>query len=409
MVTGRWVERSLAPVLVRALREFPVVVVTGPRQSGKTSLLRHQLSGTHRYVSIELPDVRLAAIRDPRGFLAQYAPPVIFDEVQYAPELLPHIKERVDAARSKHGQWVLSGSQNLLLLERVTESLAGRAAILRLLPLTKRELAGAPQRPFPWEEGPRRQPDAGFSFLPLWASLLRGFFPEIALDAERSIGLWHSSYLQTYVERDVRSLRQIGDLTQFQIFCRALAARAAQLLNLSDLSGELGVALNTAKAWLAVLEATHQIVVLRPYFANLSKRLVKTPKVYFTDVGMLCHLVGLKDPEHAAAGPLAGAIFENAVVGEVYKSLLHRGEEPRLYFWRTATGTEVDLLIETPDALVPVEVKSTATPRPEHASSIHQMRRDLRRRAVHSGYVVHTGDITLPLGDGVRAIPFASL
>ncbi len=168
---------------------------------------------------------------------------------------------------------------------------------------------------------------------------------------DRDVNLWHAGYVQTYLERDVRTLRQVGDLSQFQSFLRALAARSAQLLNLTDLARDLGVAVNTAKAWLSVLEATYQVMVLRPYYANLNKRLVKTPKVYFLDVGMLCYLTGLRDPEHAAAGPLAGAIMETAVLSEIVKSLTHRGIDPQVYFWRTSTGMEVDFVIETQGSL----------------------------------------------------------
>ena len=178
------------------------------------------------------------------------------------------------------------------------------------------------------------------------------------------MALWHASYLQTYLERDVRSLRQSGDLTLFQNFLRALAARSAQLLNLAELARDLGIALNTAKAWLTVLEATFQVIILRPYFANVGKRLVKTPKVYFADVGTLCHLTGLKDPAHAAAGPVGGAIFETAVLMEIIKTLCHRGEEPQVYFWRTAAGAEVDIVVAAGGQLIPLEVKLAATPRP---------------------------------------------
>ena len=220
------------------------------------------------------PAVRAAAATDPRGFLEAYPPPVILDEVQYAPDLLPYIKERIDQRRSRRGQYLLTGSQNLLLISRVTETLAGRAAMLRLLPLSRREALGNAERPLPWEKGGQEPPARTSSFRGLWTGLLRGGYPELVVEPDRDIALWHTSYIQTYLERDVRSLRQVGDLTSFQAFLRALAARSGQLLSLSDLARDLGVAVNTAKAWLSVLEATFQVLVLRPYFANVGKRLV---------------------------------------------------------------------------------------------------------------------------------------
>lgn len=242
--------------------------------------------------------MRAAAAADPRGFLDLHPAPVLFDEVQYAPDLLPYVKERIDLRRQACGQYLLTGSQHLLLLEKVTESLAGRAAVLRLLPLSGREACGHRDAPLPWETGSSRAhwrvPTRG-----LWEALLRGGYPELA-GPRRNVSLWHASYVQTYLERDVRSLRQVGDLMAFQVFLRALAARNGQLLNLSDLARDLGLAVNTAKAWLSVLEASFQVIRLRPYFANVGKRLVKTPKVYFTDTGTLCYLAGLKTPEHAA-------------------------------------------------------------------------------------------------------------
>lgn len=404
----KYIARSLERVLSRAASEFPAIVLSGPRQAGKTTILRALFGGTHHYVSLEAPDVRSSAEADPRGFLAFHQPPVIFDEIQLAPMLLPYIKDAIDADRNAKGRYILTGSQNLMLINQVTETLAGRAAVLNLLPLSRREISGHPDLAFPWERQALASVDPGYALKGLWERLLAGFYPETTAHPSRDISLWQSSYIRTYLERDIRTLRQVGDLSLFQSFLRAIAARTGTLLNLADVSRDLGMSLNTARQWLSLLEATWQVFVLRPYHVNLGKRLVKTPKVYFADTGLLCHLCGIKSAEQAASGPLAGALFESTVLMEFVKGYLHRGEEPRIYFWRTGSGAEVDVVLETERGLVAVEVKSTATPKVSMTSGLRSFRTMYGDRLA-AMYVVHSGDVTLPLGEGCLAVPYGAL
>jgi len=399
-----YIARTLERYLPAVATEFPVVVLTGPRQSGKTTLLRHVFGNAASYVSLDVPDVRAVAIEDPRSFLEVFPPPAIFDEVQYVPGLLSYVRERVDADRSRAGQYILSGSQNLLLMEGATETLAGRAAVLNLLPLTLREAVGRPHAPLPWEDMPPRNAPVGPAFGELWRYIQRGTYPELCAAPDRDASRWYASYVQTYLERDVRSLRQIADLSQFQVFLRVLAARTAQVLDIADIARDTGISASTCRAWMTVLEATHQIVVVRPYFGSIGKRLVKRPRLYFLDTGTACYLCGLTTPEMAMFGPMAGALFETAVVAEAVKTLRHRGVEPRIYFWRTADGAEVDLIVEAEGTLIPIEAKATATPRPAMASGVRRFRASVGDRCA-AGVVVHAGDTTLPLGGGVMAVP----
>ncbi len=406
-MTDIFIPRQLSPVILIAISEFPAVVLVGPRQSGKTTLLKNLFNGNFHIISLEPPDVRLAAQTDPRGFLALYPPPVIFDEIQYAPDLLPYIKEKIDADRQQNGQYILTGSQNLLLMQQVTESLAGRTAILKLMPLSRREIAHSSHWDFPWEISSSTALPTQIN-VDLWEQTLRGFYPDLAAHPERDARLWQSSYIQTYLERDVRNLRNLGSLTQFQVFLRALASRSAQILNLSELARDVGIAVNTVKDWLSILEASFQIFILRPYYANIGKRLIKSPKIYFVDTGLLCYLVGLRDVEHAAAGPMGGAIFENLIVSDLFKSYFHRGEEAALYYWRTTAGSEVDMVVDTQSGLIPIEIKLSSTPRPEMAKEIIVFQRDFKEKAL-PGFVIHSGDITLPLAQGVTALPISRL
>ncbi len=404
-------DRGIATTLREALANFPAVLLHGARQTGKTTLLRTALGGTHAYVSVEQPRMRKLAVEDPAGFLDLYRPPVVFDEIQYAPGLLPYIKERIDSERDAKGQYVLTGSQNLLLLEQVSESLAGRVAVLQLYPLANRELQGDPDRPLPWHTGVdirEYDPDGWVKRVSFCEQLLTGGFPDVALGPPANRSLWFESYVTTYLERDVRNMRQIGDLAQFQNFMMALALRCGQLLNLSDLAGDLGVAVNTIKAWLSVLAASGLTVTVRHYFENRGKRLVKAPKVYWADTGLLCHLAGLQTAEELALSPLGGGVMETAVLLEMVKAISCRGRRPEVYFWRTSNGTEVDFVIRDGPRLIPVEAKISATPKSSMANGMRRFRETYADSSA-SGWLIYAGDLPLPLGDGNLALPFNAL
>jgi predicted AAA+ superfamily ATPase len=408
-----YLTRTLEASLRQAAQDFPAVLVTGPRQSGKTTLLQHVFGASHRFVSLDEPDIRALAVSDPRLFMSQFAPPVILDEIQYAPELLHYVKSDIDAHRSAKGRYVLSGSQNLPLMQNLTETLAGRAAVLTLLSMAQNEKNRQPHTPPFWEGAPDQlvssapsgQTKSGEETM---AGLLRSGFPELVVEPNRDHRAWLAAYIQTYLERDVRNIRHIGNLADFQRFLLALAGRTAQLLNVSEIARDIGIAANTAKAWLSILEASFQIVLLKPYFANLGKRLVKTPKLYFLDTAIPAYLAGLAEPKHALLGPMGGALFENAVFAELYRAFVHRGEAPRIFFWRTADGQEVDFILDLGPRLVPIEVKLSATPTPAMAANLLAFRA-LFPKPAGPGYLICLGAPLRQLADDVTVAPFGAL
>lgn len=401
------IARTLREVIDRACRTFPAVVLTGPRQSGKTTLLRHGWGATHRYLSLENPDVRQRALADPVGFLRDTPPPVILDEIQYAPGLLPYIKSWIDEDRAP-GSWLLTGSQSFALMAGVTESLAGRAAILTLLPLSAREamgvadddptIAGMLRHALEGTANGEAPPD-----LAEW--LLRGSYPELAANPQVDRGLWYASYVQTYLERDVRQVIQVGNLQAFERFVRLAAARNGQILNTSELARDCGISVPTASSWLSVLEAGGIVYLLRPYHSNFGKRLIKSPKLYFMDPGLVTYLLGLHTPEPTLRGPFLGPLMESVVVGEWVRAFRHRGHPPALSFWRSGSGLEVDLVVEWDGVAYPIEVKATATPDPSHAAGLVRWR-ELAGAPNTPALVACRVDRPMTLAPGVRAVPW---
>jgi predicted AAA+ superfamily ATPase len=381
----KYLDRELGAVLQRAARQFPAVVLTGPRRAGKTELLRH-LFPEAQYVQLEDPDVLSRVQADPQGFLDGLRKPVVLDEIQNAPELFAFVRSRIDARPRKTGQWFLTGSQEAGLMHDVSESMAGRAAILQLLPLSARETPKV--------------------------TVLHGGYPE-ALARPRAAALWFSSYVQTYLERDVRAITAVRDLATFRRFVALTASRHGQMVNKSDLAAPLGVSVPTIGQWLGILEATGLVLLIPPYFENLGKRLVKSPKLYFSDSGLVCHLLGIETEAELQRSPFLGAIFEGFVAAELVKAQIHRGQRREVYYFRDQQGLEVDFVVPAKQhALELIEAKATHTPTPamaqslvrlSHAITAQDPERTVRMTVVHRP----TRGDTSPksLGKGARAMP----
>ena len=352
--------RTLHPHLLEAAASLPIVTLTGPRQSGKTTLVRAAFPHLP-YLTLEAPDTRERALLDPRGFLNGLREGAILDEVQRAPDLLSYLQGWVDDD-PRPGRFVLTGSQNLLLLDRVSQSLAGRTRILNLHPFSLAELQG--REPWDPEVGP--PPDDAGTDTPrrsLNETLHAGLYPRIH-DQRLDPGPWLSDYRATYVERDVRQILNVQDLDTFTRFLGLAAGRNGQILNASSLGNDAGIDHATARRWLSVLEASFLVVLLRPHHRNFGKRLIKSPKIYFLDPGLLCSLLGIRNADDLGVHASRGAVFESFVLSELVKAYAHRGRRPPLWFWRDSSGHEIDFLIDQGSHLTAIEAKSAETAHP---------------------------------------------
>jgi predicted AAA+ superfamily ATPase len=364
-----YIGRALTEETFETAKEFKIVCVIGPRQSGKTTLCK-QLFTEKAYVNLEDPDVLLFAKTNPKAFLAKYPKGAIFDEVQRIPELFNYLQGIVDSS-DEMGQFILSGSNNFLMQQNISQSLAGRVGYIELLPFSLSEL-----------EASNIQNES------LNKQILEGFYPDI-IRKKSSASRWITNYIRTYLERDVRLIRNIGDILLFSKFLKICASRTSQLLNMSSIAKELGVEHKTLDAWLSVLESSYILYRLPPYFNNFNKRLIKSSKIYFYDTGIVCHLLGIYSVEGLQKSNYYGAIFENFIVSEIIKNRKNKEQFGEVYFYRDSTGNEVDVLIENEGSLLPIEVKSAVKIQKEHHKNLKWFQKVFRQEG---GILLYAGE-----------------
>lgn len=401
-------KRTLEKTIKEISDTFPVLLLTGPRQVGKTTLLDNCKEENRSYVTLDDLEQRNLAKTDPALFLQTHKTPLIIDEVQYAPELFSYIKIHVDKNK-KNGDFWLTGSQKFHLMKGITESLAGRVAIVDMLGLSSKEIENKADKSIPfmnsdnWLEEARKNVGKPMQLNDVYGRIWLGSYPKLIGDRKVSRELFYKSYLQTYIERDVKDILNIGNELAFYNFIRATAARTGQLLNYAELARDVDVDTKTAKSWLSVLEASGLIKLLEPYYNNITKRIIKTPKLYFLDTGLCSFLTGWSDAKTLEAGAMNGAILETYVFAEILKSYWHNGLYPNIYFYRDADQREIDFLIERDGTLFPIEVKKTATPSLTATKSFFVLEK--LKKKVGIGTVICLREKDIPLSKEVMAVP----
>jgi len=406
-----YIKRTLEKFVSKASNQFPVLIVTGARQVGKTTLLRHICEKERTYVSLDDPLVLSLAKDAPALFMQRFNGPLLIDEIQYAPELLPYLKIAVDRDKKK-GMFWLNGSQPFHLMKGVSESLAGRIAIMQLLGLSGTEASGNGYNVTSFIPEPEKlfsdsQKNTPIFLKEIFLKIFYGSFPAIHTTENMDRDLFYSSYVQTYLQRDLRDLAKVGDELAFLRFLRASAARTGQLLNLSELARDTDVAPNTAKNWLSVLQASGLVYLLEPYYTNLTKRLIKTPKLYFLDTGLCAYLTEWSSPETLEAGAMGGAILETYVITELLKTYWHLGKKAPFYFYRDKDKKEVDLLIVKDRTVYPIEIKKTASPKRNavrHFKILEKL-----NMTIGQGGVICLCDQVLPISENTYSIPLSFL
>ena len=383
------IQREISSKALALAQKFPIIVVTGPRQSGKSTLVKH-IFAQKPYISLEDPDIRLLAETDPRGFLSNYPDGAILDEIQRTPKLFSYLQGIVDA-KNQEGMFILSGSQNFLLLENITQSLAGRAAILKLLPFSTKELLLTE-----------------FKNLSINQLIFNGFYPRL-FDKKIDPADYYPNYIQTYLERDVKTLKNINDLNVFTRFLKLCAARIGTVLNYSSLANDCGISVNTVKSWISILEASYVLYLLPPYYQNLGKRVIKSPKMYFYDTGLACALLNIQSAQQVESHYLRGGLFENLVLIEILKHYYNQGRNAPCSFWQDQIGREIDLIIEnTEGGISAIEIKSGMTISSDYFKNLKFWEKSNAESVKAKSYVVYAGTLSLQTQDGLL-VPFSDL